>query len=98
MRRRGGVLKKMALGLFAAAVISTGAIADEAKKLKIIFVSPLGPGNAFVLPILKGFELAGSQLGVDVTFRGNQDANILAPRRRPSACSRTLSRQSLTGL
>jgi simple sugar transport system substrate-binding protein len=62
----------------AASVIATAAVADDAKKFKIIFVSPLGPGNQFMLPMIKGFQDAGRQLGLDVTFRGNQETNDFA--------------------
>jgi simple sugar transport system substrate-binding protein len=65
-----------ALALAAIPFLSGAAAAQD--KLKIVFVSPLGPGNQFMLPMIKGFEEAGAQLGVDVTFRGNQETNDFA--------------------
>jgi simple sugar transport system substrate-binding protein len=71
----GGIALVSALS--AAAAFAPEALADQAKP-KIIYVSPLGPGNPFAIPMLKGFELAGQQLGASVTYRGNQDANLWA--------------------
>jgi simple sugar transport system substrate-binding protein len=68
------VLAAVAFG----AALPITAVADEAAKPKIIYVNPLSPGNPFAVPMLKGFELAGSQLGANVVYRGNQDPNIWA--------------------
>jgi simple sugar transport system substrate-binding protein len=67
--------------IFGAACVALALAAQPAiaqDKLKIVFVSPLGPGNAFMLPIIKGFEEATKQLGVAGTFRGNQETNSFA--------------------
>jgi simple sugar transport system substrate-binding protein len=66
---------------------ATHASADEAKKLRIIFVSSLGSAQPFYLPIRKGFALAGDQLGVEAVFRGNQDSSLFSD---PSAEKRLL--------
>ena len=71
-------LRVAALALAAIPFLLTGAAHADAAKPKIIFVSPLGPGNQFMLPMIKGFQEAGAQLGVDVTFRGNQQTNDFA--------------------
>jgi simple sugar transport system substrate-binding protein len=67
----------MALLALATLPLMSG-VATAADKPKIIFVSPLGPGNQFMLPMIKGFQDAGAQLGLDVTFRGNQETNDFA--------------------
>lgn len=71
----------LALTMFlvaAAAVLPGGAArADEAKKLRFVFVTSAGPGNPFYGPIIKGYQQAGKDLGVDVVFRGNQQTNLL---------------------
>ena len=75
----GRQICKTAASIFlAVSVVATAAVAGDAKKFKIIFVSPLGPGNQFMLPMIKGFQDAGRQLGLDVTFRGNQETNDFA--------------------
>ncbi len=51
--------------------------ADDAKKLRFVFVTSAGPGNPFYGPIIKGYNQAGKDLGVDVVFRGNQQTNLL---------------------
>src|SRR5262245_27637273 len=66
----------MTMSLMASALLVCPAEASE--KLKIVFVSPLGSGNQFMLPMIKGFDEAGQQLGIDVTFRGNQETNDFA--------------------
>ncbi len=71
-----GVLGALALGAIAA--LAPAAAQAGADNPKIIYVSPLGPGNPFAVPLVKGFELAGKQLGASVTYRGNQDANLWA--------------------
>jgi simple sugar transport system substrate-binding protein len=45
---------------------------DSGKKLRIVFVTSAGPGNPFYGPIIKGFDQAGKDLGVDAVFRGDQ--------------------------
>jgi simple sugar transport system substrate-binding protein len=45
---------------------------DGGKKPKIVFVTSAGPGNPFYGPIIKGFDQAGKDLGVDAVFRGDQ--------------------------
>jgi len=50
---------------------------DGGKKLKIVFVSSTGPGNPFYGPIIKGFDQAGKDLGVDAVFRGDQKTSGL---------------------
>ncbi len=65
----------------------THASADDAKKLRIVFVSSLGPAQPFYLPILKGFDLAGKQLDIETVFRGNQDSTLFSD---PSAEKRLL--------
>lgn len=75
-RSVGGLLAALACVAIAAAAVP--AAAQEADPLKIIYVSPLSPGNLFAIPMLKGFELAGEQVGADVTYRGNQDPNLWA--------------------
>ena len=81
--RRLGRLRRLGALVFAATSVgaaawSGGAVAEEAVKPKIIYVNPLSPGNPFAVPMLKGFELAGAQLGANVVYRGNQDPNIWA--------------------
>jgi simple sugar transport system substrate-binding protein len=51
---------------------------DGGRRPKIVFISSSGPGNPFYGPIIKGFEQAGKDLGVDVVFRGDQKTNLLA--------------------
>ncbi len=70
------VLRASLLAIAALPFIVGSTVAAD--KLKIIFVSPLGPGNQFMLPMIKGFQEAGAQLGLDVTFRGNQQTNDFA--------------------
>jgi simple sugar transport system substrate-binding protein len=70
------VLRATLLAIAALPFIVGSSVAAD--KLKIIFVSPLGPGNQFMLPMIKGFQEAGAQLGLDVTFRGNQQTNDFA--------------------
>jgi ABC-type sugar transport system substrate-binding protein len=64
--------------LLTLSALSTYASAEDAKKLKIIFVSPLGPAQPFYLPILKGFDLAGKQLNIETVFRGNQQTSLFS--------------------
>jgi simple sugar transport system substrate-binding protein len=64
--------------LLTLSALSTHASAEDAKKLKIIFVSPLGPAQPFYLPILKGFDLAGKQLNIETVFRGNQQTSLFS--------------------
>jgi simple sugar transport system substrate-binding protein len=52
--------------------------ADADRKLRIVFVTSAGPGNPFYGPIIKGFDIAGKQLGVETVFRGDQQTNLLA--------------------
>jgi simple sugar transport system substrate-binding protein len=73
--RGAAAVALLAAAAFAAPTVS--AVADDAP-LKIIYVSPLSPGNLFAIPMLKGYELAGKQVGADVTYRGNQDPNLWA--------------------
>ena len=64
------------LALFATCLIGAAnsfAYDDDGKKPKIVFVTSAGPGN----PIIKGFEQAGKDLGVEVIFRGDQKTNLL---------------------
>ncbi|HVY18678.1 MAG TPA: substrate-binding domain-containing protein [Bauldia sp.] len=56
----------------------TGVATAADKKLRIIFVSSLGPAQPFYLPILKGFDLAGKQLDIETVFRGNQDSSLFS--------------------
>lgn len=56
----------------------TGVASAADKKLRIIFVSSLGPAQPFYLPILKGFDLAGKQLDIETVFRGNQDSSLFS--------------------
>jgi simple sugar transport system substrate-binding protein len=65
----------------------THASANDAKRLRIVFVSSLGPAQPFYLPILKGFDLAGKQLDIETVFRGNQDSALFSD---PSAEKRLL--------
>ena len=76
MTLHGRTLRAALLALALAPVLVGSALAQD--KLKIVFVSPLGPGNQFMLPMIKGFQEAGAQLGLDVTFRGNQETNDFA--------------------
>lgn len=80
MNSVGRVLRYGGLALAAAtfAAASGAAVAQDAAPLKIIYVSPLSPGNLFAIPMLKGFELAGQQVGAETTYRGNQDPNLWA--------------------
>jgi simple sugar transport system substrate-binding protein len=56
----------------------TGVASAADKRLRIIFVSSLGPAQPFYLPILKGFDLAGKQLDIETVFRGNQDSSLFS--------------------
>jgi simple sugar transport system substrate-binding protein len=75
---RWRIVAKFTLALAALSAIASASMAEDAKKLRLVFVSPLGPGNQFMLPMIKGFQEAGQQLGMDVTFRGNQETNDFA--------------------
>jgi simple sugar transport system substrate-binding protein len=73
--------------LVAGSIVMQPASADQAKKLRVVFVSSLGPAQPFYLPILKGFDLAGKQLDIDTVFRGNQQTSLFSD---PSAEKRLL--------
>jgi len=64
--------------LLALSALATNAFADDAKKPRIVFVSPLGPAQPFYLPILKGFDLAGKQFNIETVFRGNQQSSLFS--------------------
>ncbi|MEM8971006.1 MAG: substrate-binding domain-containing protein [Pseudomonadota bacterium] len=70
------LLSAAALSVATMLGMSTPSFAED--DLRIIYVTPLSPGNAFAVPLVNGFETAGAQLDVDVTFRGNQDPNLWA--------------------
>jgi simple sugar transport system substrate-binding protein len=70
-------LKLLALLALAAVPVTQNAAQADGKP-KIIFVSPLGPGNQFMLPMIKGFQEAGAQLGIEAIFRGNQESGDFA--------------------
>lgn len=74
----GGALMAGGLALAALASNATVVQAQDQEPLRIIYVSPLSPGNLFAIPMLKGFELAGQQVGAETTYRGNQDPNLWA--------------------
>jgi simple sugar transport system substrate-binding protein len=77
-RRPGRWIAALAVVLLSVAMLGIGhARADQAKKLRFVFVTSAGPGNPFYGPIIKGFEQAGKDIGVDVVFRGNQQTNLL---------------------
>jgi simple sugar transport system substrate-binding protein len=82
----GRLLKIAASGVLALTFL-TGIAHAEDKKLRIIFVSSLGPAQPFYLPILKGFDLAGKQLDIETVFRGNQESSLFSD---PSAEKRLL--------
>ena len=69
------LLASFATGLIGAA--NSFAYDDGGKKPKIVFVTSAGPGNPFYGPIIKGFEQAGKDLGVDVIFRRDQKTTLL---------------------
>lgn len=82
----GRLLKIAASGIVALTFL-TGIASAADKKLRIVFVSSLGPAQPFYLPILKGFALAGKQLDIETVFRGNQETSLFSD---PSAEKRLL--------
>jgi simple sugar transport system substrate-binding protein len=80
MSRITKLLPKLAIALIAATIVagSISAYAQDAKKLRFVFVTSAGPGNPFYGPIIKGFEQAGKDLDVEVVFRGDQQTNLIS--------------------